>query len=130
MEDERRCSESTKDHSNRKIEKTIFQKIIDREIPSDIIYEDEEILCIKDKFPQAKVHLLLITKACIPSIHDLEEKDFPLLMKIFQKIKTLTKMFGIEEAYRIVINRGDLAGQTIFHLHVHVLGGEKLGSLR
>ncbi len=108
--------------------KTIFQRIIDRELPSDIVYEDEEIICIKDKFPQAKVHLLLITKKCIPSIHDVEEFEYPLVVKIFKTVKELAKKFGIEDNYRIVINRGGMAGQTVFHLHVHLLGGEKLGS--
>ena len=108
--------------------KTIFQKIIDRECPSDIVYEDDEIICIKDKFPQAKIHLLLITKKCIPSIHDMEDEDYPLLVKIFKMVKTLSKKFGIEDNYRIVINRGSGAGQTVFHLHIHLLGGERLGS--
>lgn len=108
--------------------KTIFQKIIDRELPSDIVYEDDEIICIKDKFPQAKVHLLLITKKCIPSIQDVEDEDYPLIVKLFKTAKELSKKMGIEDSYRIVINRGSGAGQTVFHLHIHLLGGEKLGS--
>jgi len=123
MGDQRGCGQGTKDCSREKISKTIFQKIIDRELPAEIVYEDEEIICIKDKFPQAKVHLLLITKKCIPSIHDLEESEYPLMVKILKMVKVLAKKFEIEDNYRIVINRGSGAGQTIFHLHVHLLAG-------
>ncbi len=107
---------------------TIFEKIIQRELPSEIVYEDDEIICIKDRFPQAPVHILLITKKTIPSIHDLEEKDAHLIGKIFLKAKDLAREFGIEENYRILTNRGPEAGQTVFHLHFHLLGGKKLGS--
>lgn len=106
--------------------KTIFQKIIDREISADILYEDDDMICIRDKFPQAKVHVLLISKKRIPSIFDMEEEDYALLMKMFRKIKDLVQQLNIVENYRIVINRGRHAGQTIFHFHIHLLGGERL----
>ena len=62
------------------------------------------------------------------SVHELHDEDYPVLIKIFKKAKDLAREFGVEDHYRIVINRGSMAGQTIFHLHVHLLGGEKLGS--
>lgn len=107
--------------------KTIFQKIIDRELPADILYEDDDIICIKDKFPKASVHLLLISKKCIPSIHDLEGEDFYLLGKIFKKAQDLAEEMGISENYRILTNRGKDAGQSVFHLHFHLMGGGTLG---
>jgi len=109
------------------VSQTIFEKIIHRELPSEIVYEDDEIICIKDKYPQAPVHLLLITKKTIPSIHDLDKKDAHLVGKIFLKAKELAEEFGIGENYRILTNRGIEAGQTVFHLHFHLLGGKKLG---
>lgn len=106
--------------------KTLFQKIIDREIPSKTVYEDEEIICIHDKFPQAPVHILLITKKCIPSIDFLEENDLHLLSKIFTKAKELALEYGIQDSYRILTNHGERAGQTVQHLHFHLLGGKVL----
>ena len=108
--------------------KTIFEKIIDRSIQSDIIYEDKDIICIHDKFPQAPVHLLLITKKVIPSIHQLEDGDMHLLQAIFSKAKELANQFGVQESYRIVTNHGSAAGQTVMHLHFHLLGGKVLAA--
>lgn len=108
--------------------KSIFAKIIDRELPADILFEDDDIICIKDKFPQAPIHILLITKKQIPSIQQIEESDYPLVVKIFKKAKDLATTLGIEDSYRIVTNHGQDAGQTVFHLHFHLLGGKKLGA--
>jgi histidine triad (HIT) family protein len=107
--------------------KTIFEKIIDKELPADVIYEDKDIFCIPDKFPQAPVHILLITKKVIPSIQFLEEKDMYLLGKIFSKAKELAKQFNIDDGYRILTNNGQSAGQTVMHLHFHLIGGKILG---
>jgi histidine triad (HIT) family protein len=106
--------------------KTLFQKIIDKEIPSDIVYEDDDIICIHDKFPQAPVHILLITKKPIVSVDFLEEEDSHLLTKIFTKAKELSVIHGIPDSYRILTNHGAPAGQTVFHLHFHLLGGKVL----
>lgn len=106
---------------------TLFEKIIARDLPANIHYEDEDVICIDDKFPQAPVHLLIITKKVIPSIHLLSEEDGPLLIKIFQIIREMAKKHGIENSYRVLTNHGEQAGQTIPHLHFHVLGGGKLG---
>ena len=108
--------------------KTIFEHIIEGSIQTDVIYEDEHIICIHDKFPQAPVHLLLITKKVIPSIHKLEEKDMYLLRLIFSKAKELAHQFGVADSYRILTNHGTDAGQTVMHLHFHLLGGKVLAA--
>lgn len=108
--------------------KTIFEQIIDRKLPAEILYEDHDIICIKDKYPKAPVHILLISKKCIPSIHDLKDNDVHLLGKIFRKAQELAEKLGISENYRILTNRGPKAGQSVFHLHFHLLGGGHLGS--
>lgn len=106
--------------------KTIFEQIIERKIPAEILYEDHDIICIKDKYPKAPVHILLISKKCIPSIHDLGDNDVHLLGKIFRKAQDLAEDFGISENYRILTNRGPEAGQSVYHLHFHLLGGGRL----
>ena len=107
---------------------TLFEKIINRELDSTIHYEDEEVICIEDKFPQAPVHLLIITKKRIPSIHEMQREDRHLLAKIFTVIQEMAKKFGVESSYRVVTNHGIDAGQTVFHLHFHLLGGKTLGA--
>ncbi len=107
---------------------TIFEKIIKREIPATVHYEDEEVICIDDKYPQAPVHFLVITKKVIPSIHELESDDYCLLGRIFDVIKSVAVKLEIDNSYRVLTNHGSGAGQTIPHLHFHVLGGGKLGS--
>lgn len=107
---------------------TIFTRIIQRELPATVLYEDDDIICIEDKFPQAPVHILLITKKEIPSIHDMEAEDYPVLQKIFKVAKELAEKLGIAKNYRMLTNTGSGAGQTIFHLHFHLLGGKKLGA--
>jgi histidine triad (HIT) family protein len=102
---------------------TIFEKIISREIGADILYEDDEIIAIKDINPKAKVHILIITKKVIGSLQEMEDKDFYLLGKIVKVAKRLSKEYGIEDGYRLITNNGKKAGQSVFHLHFHLLGG-------
>lgn len=105
---------------------TIFSKIIKKEIPADIVYEDNEILGFKDIAPQAPVHILIIPKKEIPTANDIEEEDQSLIGKMFLVAKQLAKKFGIAESgYRLVINCNKDAGQAVFHLHLHLLGGRK-----
>ncbi len=106
--------------------RTLFQKIIDRELPADILYEDEEIICIKDKFPRAPVHILLITKKAIPSIHEIEPQDYYLLGKIIGTAQEIATSLGVKDNYRLVTNRGPEAGQTIYHLHFHLMAGRNI----
>lgn len=105
---------------------TIFEKIIKREIPATIVYEDEKVIAIKDIAPKAPVHLLIISKKVIPSFQEMKIDDFPILEHIAKITQKLAKEFNIEKGYRLVANVGKSSGQTIFHLHFHLLGGREL----
>ena len=106
------------------MEESIFSKIIKREIPANIEYEDDEIIAFHDISPQAPVHILIIPKKQIPTINDIEENDAHLIGKIFLIAKKIAKDKGIEESgYRLVMNCQEGAGQTVFHIHCHLLGG-------
>ena len=105
---------------------TIFKKIIDREIPADIVYEDEECLAFRDINPQAPVHLLVIPKKEISAVDALSPEDKTLVGHIFLVIQQLAKEFSLEDGVRVVTNNGLLAGQTVPHLHFHILGGRPL----
>lgn len=108
-------------------EKNIFQRIIDREIPSNIIYEDEQCLAFTDTNPQAPVHFLVIPKRVITSLAAIGEQDQALLGHLMLVIRDLAQKQGIaEQGFRVVSNCGDYGGQTVYHLHFHVLGGRPL----
>ncbi len=103
--------------------KTIFKRIIDREIPAEIVYEDDRCLAFEDVNPQAPVHILVIPKKEIPSLADLSEGDAALaghLLVVIQKLATEKNLAG---GYRVVANCGPDAGQSVAHLHFHLLGG-------
>lgn len=104
---------------------TLFEKIIAKEIPSEILYEDDVIIAIRDIAPQAPVHLLIIPKEPIPKVQDLKETE--LVGKMVEVAQRLAKELSIESGYRLVINNGKEAGQTVFHMHMHLLGGAPLG---
>lgn len=108
------------------MENCLFCKIINGEIPSEKVYEDEEILAFKDIHPKAPVHILVIPKKHIASAIEIEEQDEALIGKMFTVIKKLAKEFGLENGYRIVNNCGSDGGQEVMHLHLHLLGGKKL----
>lgn len=102
----------------------IFCKIINKEIPSSIVYEDEKVIAFKDINPQAPIHLLIVPKKHIPSLLEIEEKDSYLLTEIIKIIKELAKANNIDDkGFRVVVNTGDEGGQTVHHLHFHLLGG-------
>lgn len=103
---------------------SIFTKIINREIPSDILYEDNDIIAFNDINPQAPVHILIVPKKQIPTINDLSPNDAELMGKIIIASKKLAKEYGIDKnGYRLVFNCNEWAGQTVFHIHCHLLGG-------
>lgn len=108
---------------------TLFEKIINREIPADIIYEDERSIVIKDINPQAPVHLLIIPKKVIPKLSDASESDKELLGHLMFVAGVLSKKLNLDDTFNIVINNGENAGQTIFHLHLHLLSGKSLDFL-
>ena len=102
---------------------TIFGKIIRREIPAEILYEDELCLAFKDVSPQAPHHILLIPKKLIPKLADAKEDDANLLGHMMVVVGKIARQLGIEDAFRLVINNGAGAQQTVFHLHMHILSG-------
>jgi histidine triad (HIT) family protein len=106
---------------------TIFRKIIKREIPADLVYEDDLCLAFRDIHPQAPVHFLMIPKKEIPSMAELRPEDVPLLGHLMLKCSEVAAKLGVaEEGYRLVVNTRAYAGQTVNHLHLHVLGGRPL----
>jgi histidine triad (HIT) family protein len=108
---------------------TIFGKIIKGELPAEKVFENERILAIKDIYPVAPVHILIMPKNEIPDIQSLTPEDYPLLNEIFAVAQELAKDFGIEKGYRLVTNNGTDGGQVIFHLHFHLIGGKRLGHI-
>ena len=107
---------------------SIFQKIIDREIPATIVYEDDELLAFEDISPQAPVHLLIIPKKPIPSIDKAQSEDALLLGKLLLVAAQLAREKGIaEQGYRLINNCNEYGGQTVYHLHFHLMGGKRLG---
>jgi len=106
---------------------TIFSRIIRREIPARIEHEDDLCLAFHDVAPQAPVHLLVIPKRPIPSLADVTEADEPLLGHLVGVAAVLARKLGLDDGYRLVVNSGRDGGQTVHHLHVHLLGGRSLG---
>ena len=104
---------------------TIFGKIIRREIPADIVYEDDLCLAFKDINPQAPVHILIVPKQEIACLADAGPQDQALLGHLLLAAARVARQFGVDEAFRVLISNGEDAGQTVFHLHLHVLGGRR-----
>jgi histidine triad (HIT) family protein len=107
-------------------EKTIFTRIIDGEIPGQFVYKDDDLVAIRDINPAAPVHVLVVPRRPIPSLAELEEGDAELMGKLMLAVSRIAREEGLERGYRVVINTGDEGGQTVPHLHVHILGGRKL----
>jgi histidine triad (HIT) family protein len=105
---------------------TLFSKIIAREIPADIVYEDEHCLAFRDINPQAPIHVLLIPKREIPKLADAAADDQALLGHLLLAAGRVARQLGVGEAFRLVVNNGAGAGQTVFHLHLHLLAGRPL----
>ncbi len=106
---------------------TIFSKIIRREIPADIVYEDDLCLAFRDIHPQAPVHILIIPKVLLASVADAEEGHESLLGHLVVKARQIARAEGIlESGFRLVINAGNDGGQEVHHLHIHLLGGRRL----
>ncbi len=108
-------------------EKTIFAKIIDREIPADVVFEDDHCLAFRDINPQAPTHILVVPKRAIDRVENLKESDEPLVGHLVRVAGDLAKTEGLSGGYRLVFNNGGDAGQTVFHIHLHLLGGRQMG---
>jgi len=106
--------------------KTIFKRILDKEIPADIVYEDDRCIAIRDINPQAPTHVLVIPRVEIVSLVEANEANAPLLGHLLVVAARLAAELGLTDGYRTVINCGRDGGQTVDHLHVHVLGGRQL----
>lgn len=108
---------------------TVFSKIIQGKLPCKKVFENERILAIEDIAPVAPVHILIMPKKEIPNLQSVQPEDMPLLLEIFEVARSLADEFNVEEGYRLLTNNGSDAGQTVFHLHFHLIGGRKLSHL-
>lgn len=110
---------------------TIFTKIIEREIPASIVYENDKVLAFKDINPQAPIHILVVPKKEIPTVNDIKAEDRELIGEMYLAIGEITKELGVqEEGYRVITNCNQYGGQEVFHLHFHIMAGENLGPMR
>lgn len=107
-------------------EKTLFQKIADKEIPADLVHEDDQCIAFRDINPQAPTHILIVPRRPIPTLDDLTEDDKPLVGHLFLVAQRIAADEGIAGGYRTVFNCGEEAGQSVFHLHLHLLGGRPM----
>ena len=106
--------------------KTLFEKIIDKEIPAAFVYEDEHCVAFKDIQPGAPTHVLLIPRKPIPKLSDAGPEDQALLGHLMLTAGKVARQLGVGDAFRIAVNNGAGAGQSVFHLHLHILGGRPL----
>jgi histidine triad (HIT) family protein len=107
-------------------QETLFSKIIRKEIPADIVYEDDLALAFRDIHPQAPVHILVIPKKPIAKLADAESGDRALMGHLLLTVKRVAEQLGLSNGYRVVINTGNDGGQTVDHLHLHILGGRHM----
>jgi histidine triad (HIT) family protein len=118
---------STETYSRQMMQQeTIFSKIIRREVSADIVYEDDLVLAFKDIAPQAPIHILMIPKKPISQLAVATSEDHALLGHLLLKAKQVAEEAGLEDGYRVVINNGSDGGQSVDHLHLHILGGRQM----
>jgi len=104
-------------------DKTLFTRIIDREIPAEIVYEDEHCVAFRDINPQAPFHALVVPRRPLPKLSDAAATDAELLGRLLLAAAEIARRYGYGDAFRLAVNNGSAVGQTVFHLHVHVLAG-------
>jgi len=107
--------------------KTIFKKILDKEVPAKIVYEDDQAIAFHDVTPKAPIHILVIPRKEIRSLAQVEPEDEPLIGHLFTIVRKLAEEFQLSKGFRVVINTGPDGGQTVDHLHLHLLGQRALG---
>lgn len=111
-------------------EETIFSKIVRKEIPADIVYQDDDVTAFRDIHPAAPTHILIIPNKVIPTVDDVTEADERVLGKLFTTAAKIARQEGIHESgYRLLINCRDDGGQEVYHLHMHLVGGRPLGPM-
>jgi len=108
-------------------EETIFSKIINKEMPAEIVFENDKVIAIQDIAPKAPVHLLIMPKKPIKDVQSVEPGDLELIGECIKVAQQLAKEYETEGGYRLLTNNGPSAGQSVFHLHFHLLGGRPLG---
>ncbi len=109
---------------------TLFENIINGEIPADILFQDDRVIAFRDINPQAPVHVLIVTKKVIPSVDDIADEDEPLVGHMFTVARDIARQEGLaENGYRLIVNCKDDGGQEIYHLHVHLMGGQPIGPM-
>ena len=106
--------------------KTLFEKIVSREIPANIVYEDDRVIAFHDVKPQAPVHVLIVPKKPIPRIAEAKPEDHAVLGHLMLKAAEVAKQLGLKNGFRLVFNNGPDAGEAVPHLHCHILGGRKM----
>ncbi|UUM31512.1 purine nucleoside phosphoramidase [Vibrio japonicus] len=111
-------------------EETIFSKIIRKEIPADVVYQDELVTAFRDINPRAPSHILIIPNKLIPTVNDVNDEDEALMGRMFVVARKLAKEEGIaEDGYRLIVNCNSHGGQEVYHIHMHLLGGRPLGPM-
>ena len=111
-------------------EETIFSKIIRKEIPADVVYQDDLVTAFRDINPRAPSHILVIPNKLIPTVNDIEEEDELLMGRMFTVARKLAKEEGIDEdGYRLIVNCNSHGGQEVYHIHMHLVGGRPLGPM-
>ncbi len=108
---------------------TLFEKIVAREIPADIVYQDELVTAFRDRNPQAPVHVLIVPNENIPTAADVLPEHEPALGRMFTVARKVAEAEGLEQGYRLIVNCKEHAHQEVYHLHMHLLGGRPLGPL-
>lgn len=109
---------------------TLFTKIVKKEIPADIVYQDNKVTAFRDIHPQAPTHILIIPNHIIPTVDDVSEQDEQVLGRLFTVAAKIAREEGIaENGYRLIVNCKEHGGQEVYHLHMHLLGGRKLGPM-
>ncbi|MGI9303789.1 MAG: HIT domain-containing protein [Gammaproteobacteria bacterium] len=111
-------------------EETLFSRIIRRELPADIVFQDERVTAFRDISPQAPTHVLIVPNKVIPTVNDLDVEDEALIGHMFIVAARLAREEGVaEDGYRLIVNCRDHGGQEVYHLHMHLLGGRRLGPM-
>jgi len=111
------------------MQETIFSKIIRKEIPAKIVYEDEKSLAFHDINPKAPVHILVIPKKFIPTLDDAKQEDVELLGQLLLTAQKVAKLMNLDKGYRVIMNCKNEGGQEVYHIHLHLVGGKNLGRI-
>jgi histidine triad (HIT) family protein len=107
---------------------TLFERIVARELPADILYQDDQVTAFRDINPRAPVHILIVPNKPIPTVNDIADEDAPVIGRLFLVARDLAKKLGIaEDGYRLIVNCNSHGGQEVYHLHLHLVGGAPLG---